>query len=70
MIWIYINKTINHNNIKIYNIIQADEISCDIITVPSDILKKLSMIGKDLTELSLETVKMFYDDAKSSGFSI
>lgn len=55
---------------EIYNIMQARRVGCDIITVPHDILKKLPMLGKDLEELSLETVKMFYDDAQSSGFKI
>lgn len=55
---------------EVYNVVQADECRCDIVTVPYDILKKLSMIGKDLKELSLETVKMFYNDAKSSGLSL
>lgn len=55
---------------ELYNIIQADEIGCDIITVPNDILKKIPMIGKDLNDLSIETVKMFYNDALSSGFNI
>ena len=43
---------------------------CQVITVTLDILKKLPMIGKDLAELSLDTVKMFYDDAKKAGFSL
>jgi transaldolase len=54
---------------ELLNIFQADEIGCDVITVTSDVLKKLSLVGKDLDEFSLETVKMFYDDAKKSGFS-
>lgn len=49
---------------EVYNIIQAEECNCDIITVTSDILKKLPMLGKDLEELSLETVRMFYNDSK------
>lgn len=67
-----------HNNIEliwaspreILNIIQADQIGCDIITVTNDILKKLPNIGKDLTEFSLDTVKMFYNDALEVGYSI
>ena len=55
---------------ELYNVIQADEIGCHIITITNDIFKKVSMIGKDLTELSLDTVKMFYKDATESGFSI
>jgi transaldolase len=55
---------------ELYNIIQADEIGCHIITITNDIFKKISMIDKDLTELSLDTVKMFYRDSISSGFSL
>ena len=55
---------------ELFNIIQADNIGCHIITVANDILKKLALIGKDLDEYSLETVKMFYDDAKMVGYSI
>ena len=55
---------------EILNIFQAEEIGCHIITVPHDLLKKLSFIGKNLNELSLETVKSFYEDAKSAGFKI
>jgi transaldolase len=51
---------------ELLNIIQADECQCHIITVTNDLLKKLSLIGKDLLELSLETVKMFYQDAKKA----
>ena len=53
-----------------YNIVQADQAGCDIITVPFDILKKMSMFNKDLTQLSLETVRMFKTDAESAGFSL
>jgi len=55
---------------ELLNIIQADEIGCHIITASSDILKKLDLIGKDLLQYSLETVKMFKDDAIKSGYSI
>jgi len=55
---------------ELLNIFQADDIGCDIITVVPDILKKLSLVGKDLTEFSLETVKMFYNDAITSKFKI
>ena len=50
---------------ELLNIFQADEIGCHIITATSDILKKLPLIGKSLPEYRLETVKMFYEDAKS-----
>ena len=55
---------------EVLNIFQADSIGCHIITATNDILKKLSLAGKDLTEYSLETVKMFYEDAQKAGFSL
>jgi len=55
---------------ELYNIIEANKIGCHIITVTPDILTKLNLIGKNLKEFSLETVKMFYDDAKKSNYSL
>ena len=55
---------------ELLNVFQADAIGCHIITVTNDILKKLSLVGKDLDEYSLETVKMFYDDACHAGFKL
>jgi transaldolase len=55
---------------ELLNIFQADEIGCHIITVTSDVLKKVSLVGKDLHEFSLETVRMFHDDAAHSGFTL
>jgi len=55
---------------ELLNIFQADEIGCHIITVTNDILKKLSLVGYDLDHYSLDTVKMFYNDAVKAGFSI
>ena len=55
---------------ELLNVFQANEIGCHIITATNDILKKLELVGKDLEEYSLETVKMFYDDATKSKFSI
>lgn len=55
---------------ELLNIFEADEAGCHIITVTNDILKKLHMVGKDLGELSLDTVKMFHDDSKKAGYSI
>lgn len=55
---------------ELLNIFQAEEVGCDIITATNDILAKLSLVGKKLDEYSLETVKMFYQDAKASGFTI
>ena len=51
----------------VYNIYEAEQANCDIITVTPDQIKKLSLKDKDLSEYSLETVQMFYDDATSSG---
>jgi transaldolase len=55
---------------ELLNIFQADEIGCHIITVTSDVLKKISLIGKDLHDYSLETVQMFHEDAARSGFTL
>ncbi|HEX2700616.1 MAG TPA: transaldolase [Acidimicrobiales bacterium] len=55
---------------EILNVVQADEIGCDIITVTHDLLKKLPMIGYDLARFSLDTVKMFFTDAQAAGFSL
>ena len=55
---------------ELLNIFQADAIGCHIITVTNDILKKLDLVGYDLDEYSLDTVKMFHKDATSAGFAI
>jgi transaldolase len=55
---------------ELYNIVQANDIGCHIITATSDILKKLSLLNHDLLRYSLETVQMFKNDALSSSFSI
>lgn len=55
---------------ELLNIFQADAIGCHIITVTNDILKKLSQVGYDLGEYSLDTVKMFHNDAKQSGYKL
>jgi transaldolase len=55
---------------ELLNIMQANDIGCDVVTVTNDILKKLSLIGRDLNEYSLETVKMFYEDGKAAGYKI
>jgi transaldolase len=55
---------------ELLNIFQADSIGCHIITATPDVLKKLSLVGKDLHDYSLETVKMFHDDAAKSGFTL
>jgi transaldolase len=55
---------------ELLNIFQADAIGCNIITATNDILKKLSLVGKDLAEYSLDTVRMFHDDARQAGYEI
>ncbi|MGH7380686.1 MAG: transaldolase [Candidatus Methylomirabilales bacterium] len=53
---------------ELFNIFQADAIGCHIITATNDILKKLDLVGRDLQEYSLDTVKMFYEDAVKVGY--
>jgi len=55
---------------ELFNIVQADLIGCHIITVTHDLLKKMHLLGRDLDEFSLDTVRMFYDDARAAGFSL
>jgi transaldolase len=55
---------------ELLNIFQADAIGCHIITATSDILRKLVLVGKDLREYSLETVSMFYEDARKAGYQV
>lgn len=55
---------------EVLNIIQADDVGCHVITVTNDILKKLSLVGKDQDQYSLETVKMFYEDGKAAGYKL
>ena len=55
---------------ELYNVVQANDIGCNIITATNNILRKLPTLGKDLDQFSLETVKMFYDDAKEAGYTI
>jgi transaldolase len=55
---------------ELLNILQADAIGCHIITVTHDLLKKLGGLGKDLNQFSLDTVKMFYNDAQSAGYTL
>ena len=63
-------KTLWASTREIYNIIQAAELKCDIITVPIGMLKKLNTIGKSLEKYSLETVKGFYLDAKKAKYKL
>lgn len=55
---------------ELLNIVQAECAECHIITITSDLLKNLELIGRDLTEYSLETVKMFRRDAVAAGFRL
>ncbi|MCG1125499.1 transaldolase [Staphylococcus epidermidis] len=56
---------------EVYNVIQADEIGADIITCPADVVKKVNNnLGRDIGELSVDTVKGFAKDIQSSGLSI
>lgn len=55
---------------ELLNISQAESIGCHILTATPDILNKLPLIGKDLSQYSLETVQMFYNDAKKSAFAL
>ena len=55
---------------ELLNIFQAEETGCHIITATNDIIKKLDIVGKDLDDYSLETVKMFYNDAVAAGFRV
>jgi transaldolase len=55
---------------EVLNIAQAETCGCHIITATPDIIAKLPLFGKDLHQYSLETVKMFHDDARAAGFKI
>jgi len=55
---------------ELLNIFQADQIGCHVITATNDILNKLNLVGHDLTQYSLETVKMFFNDAVESGYKL
>ncbi|RTL73034.1 MAG: transaldolase [Hyphomicrobiales bacterium] len=55
---------------EVLNVFQANDIGCHIITCTNDMIAKLNLVGKNLTEYSRETVQMFYRDAAASAFSI
>jgi transaldolase len=55
---------------EVYNYVQARETKCDVITMSADLIAKLALLGKDLEEYSLETVRMFEEDARKSQYSI
>jgi transaldolase len=52
---------------ELLNVFQADQAGCHIITVTDDILQKLPIVGRDLDQFSLETVQMFFNDARKAG---
>jgi transaldolase len=55
---------------EILNLIQANDVGCHIITITHDLLRKLGGLGKGLEQFSLETVRMFHDDALAAGFTL
>lgn len=55
---------------EVYNVVQAAQVGCHIVTVAPEMIAKLAMFGKDLTQLSLETVRMFKGDAEAAGFKL
>ena len=55
---------------QVLDVYTADNLGCDIITVTKEILDKLKLEGKNLVDYSLDTVKMFYNDAKAAGFKL
>lgn len=55
---------------ELLNVFQADAIGCHVITVTNDVLKKLPLVGKDLDQYSLETVRMFFEDGQAAGYRL
>ena len=55
---------------EVFNLIQAENCDCHIITMTPSLIEATKDIGKNLDQYSLETVKMFYDDAVKSGFHL
>ena len=55
---------------EIFNLVQAEQIGCHIITMTNDLIAKIPLIGKDLDEYALETVRMFARDAESAGYEL
>ncbi len=55
---------------ELLNVFQADAVGCHIITATNDILKKLSLVGRDLADYSLDTVRMFHDDGRAAGYRL
>ena len=55
---------------ELLNVFHAEAIGCHIITVTNDVLKKMKLVDYDLAAYSLDTVKMFYEDARNAGFTL
>ena len=55
---------------ELLNLFQADAVGCHIITMTNDLLSKMALVGKNLDEFSVETVKMFHQDAESAGYTL
>jgi transaldolase len=55
---------------EILNLVQANDVGCHIITITHELLRKLDGLGKSLEQFSLETVRMFHDDALAAGFTL
>ena len=55
---------------EVFNLAQADQIGCHIITMTNDLIKKIPLIGKGLEEFSLDTVRMFHEDATKAGYRL
>lgn len=55
---------------EVLNVVQAQDCGCDIITATPDLIAKVPLFGKDLGTYSLETVKMFHDDARAAGYKL
>jgi transaldolase len=55
---------------ELLNIFHADSVGCQVITVTHDLLRKVILVGKDLNDYSLETVRMFYEDARRAGYTL
>jgi transaldolase len=55
---------------EVLNVVQADSIGCDVITVTDEILRRLASLGRDLDDFSLDTVRMFYRDAQAAGYTL
>jgi transaldolase len=55
---------------EVLNVVQADAVGCHVITMTPDLIRKLPSLGKELTQFSLETVRMFHEDGRAAGFSL